>query len=44
MSVTLFTTQTAWQWGKVGEGEGEEVPWLEAAVFVVAVVVALVTI
>lgn len=44
MSVTLFTTETAWQWGQggQGEGEGEEVPWLEAAVFVV--VVALVTI
>lgn len=42
MSVTLFTTETAWQWGQGGEGEGEEVPWLEAAVFVVAV--ALVTI
>lgn len=41
MSVTLFTTQTAWQWGK---GEEEEVPWLEAAVFVVAVVAVLVTI
>lgn len=44
MSVTLFTTETAWQWGQggQGEGEGEEVPWLEGAVFVVAV--ALVTI